>query len=74
MNVFRPVGYEKTSIEELMHEMGVAQQSLYDTFGGRLLPNRMLDVGLARQLGLKKPRLGRRIPTSSSKGETAKGR
>jgi TetR/AcrR family transcriptional regulator, transcriptional repressor for nem operon len=35
MHVFWRVGYEKTSIEVLMREMGVAKQSLYDTFGGK---------------------------------------
>ena len=35
MDVFWRVGYEKTSIEVLMREMGVAKQSLYDTFGGK---------------------------------------
>ena len=33
--MFWQVGYEKTSIEELMREMGVAKQSPYDTFGGK---------------------------------------
>jgi TetR/AcrR family transcriptional repressor of nem operon len=35
MDVFWRVGYEKTLIEELMREMGVAKQSFYDTFGGK---------------------------------------
>ena len=28
-------GYENTSLEALMHEMGIAKQSLYDTFGDK---------------------------------------
>src|ERR1700722_15481357 len=35
MHVFWRVGYEKTSIELLMREMGIAKQSLYDTFGDK---------------------------------------
>lgn len=35
MQVFWRVGYENTSIEVLMREMGIARQSLYDTFGDK---------------------------------------
>jgi TetR/AcrR family transcriptional regulator, transcriptional repressor for nem operon len=35
MRVFWRVGYENTSIEVLMREMGIARQSLYDTFGDK---------------------------------------
>jgi len=35
MNVFWRLGYEKTSLEVLMREMGIAKQSLYDTFGDK---------------------------------------
>src|SRR5258707_12603944 len=35
MNVFWRLGYENTSLEVLMREMGVAKQSLYDTFGDK---------------------------------------
>ncbi len=35
MNVFWRFGYENTSLEVLMREMGVAKQSLYDTFGDK---------------------------------------
>ena len=33
MNLFWRVGYENASVEALMREMGIARQSLYDTFG-----------------------------------------
>jgi len=33
VSVFWRLGYENTSIEVLMREMGIAKQSLYDTFG-----------------------------------------
>ena len=33
MNVFWRFGYEHTSLDVLMREMGIARQSLYDTFG-----------------------------------------
>jgi TetR/AcrR family transcriptional repressor of nem operon len=35
MSVFWRHGYENTSLELLMSEMGVARQSLYDTFGDK---------------------------------------
>jgi TetR/AcrR family transcriptional repressor of nem operon len=35
MNIFWRHGYEKTSLEMLMQEMGIARQSLYDTFGDK---------------------------------------
>ena len=35
MNAFWRHGYENTSLEMLMHEMGIARQSLYDTFGDK---------------------------------------
>ena len=35
MNVFWRLGYENTSLDALMREMGVARQSLYDTFGDK---------------------------------------
>jgi TetR/AcrR family transcriptional repressor of nem operon len=35
MKVFWRFGYENTSIELLMREMGIAKQSLYDTFGDK---------------------------------------
>lgn len=35
MNLFWRLGYEKTSTEALMKEMGIARQSLYDTFGDK---------------------------------------
>ena len=35
MDVFWRNGYESTSLELLMSEMGVAKQSLYDTFGDK---------------------------------------
>jgi len=35
MNVFWRLGYESTSVEALMREMGIARQSLYDTFGDK---------------------------------------
>jgi TetR/AcrR family transcriptional repressor of nem operon len=35
MNLFWRFGYENTSLEALMQEMGVAKQSLYDTFGDK---------------------------------------
>jgi TetR/AcrR family transcriptional repressor of nem operon len=35
MDVFWRHGYENTSLELLMSEMGVAKQSLYDTFGDK---------------------------------------
>lgn len=35
MNVFWRLGYENTSLEALMEEMGIARQSLYDTFGDK---------------------------------------
>ena len=35
MNLFWRVGYENTSLEALMKEMGIARQSLYDTFGDK---------------------------------------
>ena len=35
MAVFWRLGYENTSIEVLMREMGIAKQSLYDTFGDK---------------------------------------
>ena len=35
MRVFWRVGYQNTSIELLMREMGIAKQSLYDTFGDK---------------------------------------
>jgi TetR/AcrR family transcriptional repressor of nem operon len=35
MNVFWRLGYENTSLDVLMTEMGIARQSLYDTFGNK---------------------------------------
>jgi TetR/AcrR family transcriptional repressor of nem operon len=35
MEVFWRHGYENTSLEALMREMGIARQSLYDTFGDK---------------------------------------
>jgi len=35
MNVFWRLGYENTSLDVLMTEMGIARQSLYDTFGDK---------------------------------------
>ena len=35
MSLFWRLGYESTSLEALMQEMGVAKQSLYDTFGDK---------------------------------------
>src|SRR6202030_932959 len=35
MEVFWREGYENTSLEALMREMGIARQSLYDTFGDK---------------------------------------
>ena len=35
MNLFWSLGYENTSLEALMKEMGIARQSLYDTFGDK---------------------------------------
>ena len=35
MSVFWRLGYENTSIAVLMREMGIAKQSLYDTFGDK---------------------------------------
>jgi len=35
MNLFWRVGYENTSLDALMKEMGIARQSLYDTFGDK---------------------------------------
>jgi TetR/AcrR family transcriptional regulator, transcriptional repressor for nem operon len=34
-NLFWRLGYENTSLEQLMKEMGIAKQSLYDTFGDK---------------------------------------
>jgi TetR/AcrR family transcriptional repressor of nem operon len=35
MNVFWRLGYGNTSLEVLLGEMGIAKQSLYDTFGDK---------------------------------------
>ena len=35
MGLFWRQGYENTSLEDLMKEMGIARQSLYDTFGDK---------------------------------------
>ena len=35
MNAFWRQGYENTSLEDLIREMGIARQSLYDTFGDK---------------------------------------
>jgi TetR/AcrR family transcriptional regulator, transcriptional repressor for nem operon len=35
VNVFWRLGYERTSLEVLMKEMGISKQSLYDTFGDK---------------------------------------
>jgi TetR/AcrR family transcriptional repressor of nem operon len=35
MSLFWRLGYENTSLEALMQEMGIAKQSLYDTFGDK---------------------------------------
>jgi TetR/AcrR family transcriptional repressor of nem operon len=35
MSLFWRLGYENTSIQALMREMGIARQSLYDTFGDK---------------------------------------
>src|SRR6202050_4781638 len=35
MDVFWRLGYENTSLDVLLTEMGIARQSLYDTFGDK---------------------------------------
>ena len=35
MHVFWRAGYENTSLDDLLREMGIARQSLYDTFGDK---------------------------------------
>ncbi|WP_204193835.1 MULTISPECIES: TetR family transcriptional regulator C-terminal domain-containing protein [unclassified Staphylococcus] len=35
MNVFWKYGYEKTSIQTLLDELGIHRKSMYDTFGGK---------------------------------------
>jgi len=35
MNLFWRLGYENSSLNMLMHEMGISRQSLYDTFGDK---------------------------------------
>ena len=35
MKVFWRFGYEHTSLDLLLREMGIAKQSLYDTFGDK---------------------------------------
>jgi TetR/AcrR family transcriptional regulator, transcriptional repressor for nem operon len=35
MNLFWRKGYENTSLDDLVREMGIARQSLYDTFGDK---------------------------------------
>jgi AcrR family transcriptional regulator len=35
VKVFWSLGYERTSLEMLMREMGISKQSLYDTFGDK---------------------------------------
>ena len=35
MNVFWRLGYEHTSLDALLRNMGIAKQSLYDTFGDK---------------------------------------
>jgi TetR/AcrR family transcriptional repressor of nem operon len=35
VGVFWRLGYEHTSLDTLMREMGISKQSLYDTFGGK---------------------------------------
>jgi TetR/AcrR family transcriptional repressor of nem operon len=35
MAVFWRLGYERASLDELLREMGIAKQSLYDTFGDK---------------------------------------
>ena len=35
MNLFWRLGYDNTSLEALLKEMGIARQSLYDTFGDK---------------------------------------
>jgi TetR/AcrR family transcriptional repressor of nem operon len=35
MNLFWRFGYENSSLDMLMHEMGISRQSLYDTFGDK---------------------------------------
>jgi TetR/AcrR family transcriptional regulator, transcriptional repressor for nem operon len=35
MNVFWRNGYENTSLDDLLYAMGIARQSLYDTFGDK---------------------------------------
>src|SRR6202162_4930231 len=35
MAIFWRLGYENTSLELLLREMGIAKQSLYDTFGDK---------------------------------------
>jgi TetR/AcrR family transcriptional repressor of nem operon len=38
MRLFWRSGYENTSLEALLKEMGIAKQSLYDTFGDKTQP------------------------------------
>lgn len=35
VDVFWQTGYERTSLDDLMNKMGIARQSLYDTFGDK---------------------------------------
>jgi TetR/AcrR family transcriptional regulator, transcriptional repressor for nem operon len=35
MHLFWRLGYDNTSLEDLLREMGIARQSLYDTFGDK---------------------------------------
>ena len=35
VNLFWRLGYENSSLDMLMHEMGISRQSLYDTFGDK---------------------------------------
>lgn len=56
VQVFWDRGYEKTSLDVLMSEMGVARQSLYDTFGDKraLYLSALAQYRDANQAGLRR--------------------